>query len=393
MMHGHLLCIPAAHTASVMDLSPRDRISFDTTLDDAMARVRSLHGAAIALEHGRTPVCFDLRRSCHVHVHVLPVELSVNDLIDTGLVRTVPDVPSGEYVMCWTGAGIEPAVLAPTRLVPHLARSLVAVALGGAGTSTWLPLTAPESRLRAVRDETVMKLRVTRRPPVHPVEAPDVIWITGAAGTGKSTLARALAAELRTDVAEVGVLVRLAAVLGRNMAGDHCASMLWRRARMGRLDFHADSRLGLTARAPRVDGTAVEAELWTATPHSRVAELAASPAIDEVLQAVAQRFVANGTGILVGRRRGSLGGMRVIELHLRASEAVRLRRKAAQISRVTGEAAACDPPGLEDPTAASDAALVLDTTSLSPSQVLASARVLLQLHGLGVRPVPAAVAV
>lgn len=197
------------------------------------------------------------------------------------------------------------------------------------------------------------------------------LWITGPAGSGKSTLARCLTDSTDLSVIEVGVLVRLAAKLGGGLAPRHCATLLHRYVRRGRLDFDAASTLKLAAVSPRLDGRALELPLWSELTPDRVREVAADEEIETVLRLITMRELRAGRRIIVSRQAFEVPELSICEVHLTAAAAVRASRKSRQVAPILGlsNMASYDPPSLRASSAEFPGAVVVDTTCLSPSNV------------------------
>jgi len=198
-----------------------------------------------------------------------------------------------------------------------------------------------------------------------------VIAIDGAAGTGKSTLAHRLAAELGLPYVNTGLMYRALALRAhREGVLSEDASALERLARS--LSFELDS----SVRPPelRIDGEPPEAALTSAEVESSVSAVSRHPEVRAVLRREQRRLAAGGA-VMEGRDIGSVVAPDAeLKLFLQAHPDERIGRRA--LDTRDRQDARTNPfvPALD--------AIVLDTTELSPDQVADRALALARARGL-----------
>jgi cytidylate kinase len=211
-----------------------------------------------------------------------------------------------------------------------------------------------------------------------------VIAIDGAAGTGKSTLAHRLAAELRLPYVNTGLMYRALALRAhREGVSTEDASALERLARA--LRFELDS----SVRPPelRIDGEPPEAALTSAEVESSVSAVSRHPEVRAVLRREQRRLAAGGA-VMEGRDIGSVVAPDAkLKLFLRAHPEERVGRRALERDKDPERVArALDTRDRQDartnPFVPAPDAIVLDTTELSPDQVADRAVALARERGL-----------
>lgn len=196
---------------------------------------------------------------------------------------------------------------------------------------------------------------------------PPIIYVSGPAGVGKSLLARRLSQIFDFSTLEVGVVLRLLALLASSSRMPE--DVLWRWSRAGRIAFDGSAALGLASVTPRFDGRAFERSLWSDVCPLAVAELAANPRLGDVLSEVAAQGIADGARVIVGREPQQIAGVKGTEIHLTATPAVRNQRKAQQLARIgVFHGTAYDPPD-QRLDVVGPMALQIDTTDLSAAAV------------------------
>jgi len=212
-----------------------------------------------------------------------------------------------------------------------------------------------------------------------------VIAIDGAAGTGKSTLAHRLAAELRLPYVNTGLMYRALALRAhREGVSTEDASALERLARA--LRFELDS----SVRPPelRIDGEPPEAALTSPEVESSVSAVSRHPEVRAVLRREQRRLAAGGA-VMEGRDIGSVVEPDAeLKLFLQAHPDERVGRRALERDRDPEHVArALDTRDRQDaltnPFVPAPDAIVLDTTELSPDQVAERALALARERGLG----------
>jgi cytidylate kinase len=212
-----------------------------------------------------------------------------------------------------------------------------------------------------------------------------VIAIDGAAGTGKSTLAHRLAAELRLPYVNTGLMYRALALRAhREGVSTEDASALERLARA--LRFELDS----SVRPPelRIDGEPPEAALTSGEVESSVSAVSRHPEVRAVLRREQRRLAAGGA-VMEGRDIGSVVAPDAkLKLFLQAHPDERVGRRALERDKDPEHVArALDTRDRQDartnPFVPAPDAIVLDTTELSPDQVADRAVALARERGLG----------
>ena len=211
-----------------------------------------------------------------------------------------------------------------------------------------------------------------------------VIAIDGAAGTGKSTLAHRLAAELRLPYVNTGLMYRALALRAhREGVSTEDASALERLARA--LRFELDS----SVRPPelRIDGEPPEAALTSGEVESSVSAVSRHPEVRAVLRREQRRLAAGGA-VMEGRDIGSVVAPDAkLKLFLQAHPDERVGRRALERDKDPEHVArALDTRDRQDartnPFVPAPDAIVLDTSELSPDQVADRAVALARERGL-----------
>jgi CMP/dCMP kinase len=191
-----------------------------------------------------------------------------------------------------------------------------------------------------------------------------VIAIDGPAGTGKSTVARAVAARLGFTYLDTGAMYRAVALRARE-TGEPAAEVA------------ARARIELGDRV-RIDGRDVTEAIRTPEVTAATSHVAADPRVREALVGKQQAIVADGNWVAEGRDIGSVVAPdAAVKVFLTAAPEERARRRAEQ----TG----ADPATVLKDQAERDArdssarravfepphdAVPLDTTELSLDEVI-----------------------
>jgi len=193
-----------------------------------------------------------------------------------------------------------------------------------------------------------------------------VIAIDGAAGTGKSTLANRLAAELGLPYVNTGLMYRALALRAhREGVSTEDASALERLARA--LSFELDS----SVRPPelRIDGEPPEADLTSPEVESSVSAVARHPEVRAVLRQE-QRRLATGGAVMEGRDIGSVVAPDApLKLFLEAHPEERVGRRTLERAGDPGRIAEAlgtrdEQDARTNPFVPAPDAVVLDTTAL-----------------------------
>lgn len=195
-----------------------------------------------------------------------------------------------------------------------------------------------------------------------------VVAIDGPAGSGKSTVARALAARLGLGYLDTGAMYRSVtfAALQRGIDPND-------RASVGQLAD--DVVIDLGPEAVTVDGVDATAAIRGAEVGRAVSIVAANPLVREVMVRRQRAWVSDhGGGVLEGRDIGTVVFPDAdLKVYLTADPAVRAQRRAGEVSGVDYHTVAADlarrdalDSGREaSPLTEADDALHLDTTGMS----------------------------
>ncbi len=206
------------------------------------------------------------------------------------------------------------------------------------------------------------------------MSSPRVIAIDGPAGSGKSTIARALADHLGLDYLDTGAMYRAVAFA----------------ALRARIDTGEAAAVVAVARAMDLvlDGTSCVVDGVDATEAIRGAEVTAAvstvAAVAEVRKELVERqraWVAErGGGVVEGRDIGSVVFPDArLKVYLTASSEVRARRRAGEIGDADVEWVAADIRRRDDadsgrvasPLVAADGSVTIDTSDLDIDEVVA----------------------
>ena len=207
-----------------------------------------------------------------------------------------------------------------------------------------------------------------------------VIAIDGPAGSGKSTVARALAAHLGLQYLDTGAMYRSVAFAVLRSGGDPDdgdATAAVARA--------VDLEIGLDRVS--VDGVDATVEIRGPQVSQAVSVVAANPEVRAELVS-RQREWANlrGGGVLEGRDIGTVVFPDAeLKIYLTADPAERARRRAKEVTDLEYEAVAADLARRDtidstraaDPLTEADDAVVVDTTGMTIDEVVAAIAALL----------------
>lgn len=216
-----------------------------------------------------------------------------------------------------------------------------------------------------------------------------VVALDGPSGTGKSTAARRLAADLAAQYLDTGAMYR-AAALGVLRAGvdpyqDAAVSATVERLRI---------EVGTDPASPTValDGADVSVEIRGAPVTSAVSPVSAVPEVRTRLVAQQREIIAAAAGIVVeGRDIGTVVAPDApLKVFLTASTVQRAQRRASQdgvsdldgVRRSVERRDRFDSTRTTSPLRPARDAVVLDTTELDATEVLAGLHELVAQRGL-----------
>jgi len=207
-----------------------------------------------------------------------------------------------------------------------------------------------------------------------------VIAIDGPAGSGKSTVARALAAHLGLQYLDTGAMYRSVAFAVRRSGGDpDDGDATAAVARAVELEIGLDR--------VSVDGVDATVEIRGPQVSQAVSVVAANPEVRAELVS-RQREWANlrGGGVLEGRDIGTVVFPDAeLKIYLTADPAERARRRAKEVTDLEYEAVAADLARRDtidstraaDPLTEAPDAVVVDTTGMTIDEVVAAIAALL----------------
>jgi cytidylate kinase len=201
-----------------------------------------------------------------------------------------------------------------------------------------------------------------------------VIAIDGPAGSGKSTVARAVAARLGLDYLDTGAMYRSVAFAAMRRAVDpDDAEPVARIAREFELELSADGTV-------RVDGTDATIEIRGPEVTRAVSIVAANPQVrQEMCRRQRAWAEAHGGGVLEGRDIGTVVFPdATLKVYLDASPEVRAERRSKEVSELSYETVASDlarRDALDQsrqhaPLRTPDDAVVIDTSHLSVDDIV-----------------------
>lgn len=208
-----------------------------------------------------------------------------------------------------------------------------------------------------------------------------VIAIDGPAGAGKSTVARALAAELGFRYLDSGAMYRCVALSSLD-APDRSPAALAVEARIEMappiVTGPGECAEGGSG-AIRLDGRDVSDLIRTPAVSAHASVVATDPAVREALVAKQRELLASGDWVAEGRDIGTVVAPAAeLKVYLEADPAERARRRAAELGADEGTVLAeqtvrdeRDRSREASPLRAAEGAVVLDTTGLSVADVVA----------------------
>lgn len=201
-----------------------------------------------------------------------------------------------------------------------------------------------------------------------------IIAIDGPAGSGKSTVARAVAARLGLEYLDTGAMYRSVAFAALRRQIDPGDA-----ERVARIARDVDLRLGRDGTV-RVDGADATIEIRGPEVTRAVSAVAANPAVRAAMVSRQREWATErGGGVLEGRDIGTVVFPdALLKVYLTASPEVRAQRRAKEMTELDYDSVAADlarrdaaDQGREHaPLAEADDALVVDTTGLDIDEVV-----------------------
>ena len=202
-----------------------------------------------------------------------------------------------------------------------------------------------------------------------------VIAIDGPAGSGKSTVARALAQELRLDYLDTGAMYRAVAFAALSRGVDPEDD-----ERVASIAHAAVIEVG--ERGVFIDGTDASVEIRGPEVTRAVSAVAANPAVRAELRARQREWAfARGGGVLEGRDIGTVVFPEaLLKVYLTAGADTRAERRSREVRELDYETVAADLARRDaydqsrshDPLMVADDAFVLDTSDLAIDDVVAA---------------------
>ena len=196
------------------------------------------------------------------------------------------------------------------------------------------------------------------------MNSPRVIALDGPAGSGKSTIARALSQRLNLATLDTGASYRAvtAAVLAAGIEPTDTAAVA---------ELAAAATLSVEERV-LIDGRDVTDEIRSDAVNHNVSLVAANPLVRETLVHWQRAWVsAHNGGVVEGRDIGSVVFPNAtVKLYLTASAQERARRRAEEGHESLARRDRLDSTRTHSPLIQADGALEIDTTDLSVEQVV-----------------------
>lgn len=218
----------------------------------------------------------------------------------------------------------------------------------------------------------------------RPVELTRVVALDGPAGSGKSTVARAVARQLGWRFVDTGATYRaITLAVLRAEADLSDADAVLDVARSVRIELSTDPDEAFV----RLDGEDVTAEVRSDEVTSQVSAVSALPPVRELLIELQRRAMGTAGAVVEGRDIATVvAPQAAVKVYLDASPEVRAQRRAAELDQVPASpgqaaeriAAVAQSIAVRDrkdnqttQLASSDGAVHLETSDLSIDQVVA----------------------
>jgi cytidylate kinase len=202
------------------------------------------------------------------------------------------------------------------------------------------------------------------------------VALDGPSGTGKSTVARRLAARLGARYLDTGAMYRAATVAVLRHGADLADSVaITRVVEAAKIEISTDpDRVSIT-----LDGDPVDAEIRTGETTAAVSAVSAVPAVRALLVAAQRELIGDGRIVVEGRDIGSVVWPTARpKVYLTASPEARARRRAGELGSDVAAVAAdiarrdqLDSSRAASPLTQSPDAVEVDTTELDIDQVVA----------------------
>jgi cytidylate kinase len=203
-----------------------------------------------------------------------------------------------------------------------------------------------------------------------------VVALDGPSGTGKSTVARRLAARLGTRYLDTGAMYRAATVAVLNAAVDPADSdAVVAEVSSSLIQVSTNPTLSRTT----LNGRNVDADIRSPATTAAVSAVSAVPSVRSQLVAQQRAIICIGPIVAEGRDIGSVVWPDAeVKVYLTASEAVRARRRAgelgiesvAAISEALRRRDAFDSSRAVGPLRRADGSTEVDTSELSIDEVV-----------------------
>jgi CMP/dCMP kinase len=198
-----------------------------------------------------------------------------------------------------------------------------------------------------------------------------VIAIDGPAGAGKSTVARGVARTLGFTYLDSGAMYRCVALAALDRGLD-----LDDGERLGELAWDLD--IGFAGDTIQLDGQAVEGRIRTPEVTIASSKVSVHPQVRQAMVKRQRELIAAGSYVAEGRDIGTVVSPdSPLKVFLTASEDERARRRAAESGEPVEEVRAAigdrdrrDQERADSPLRAAGDSVALDTTELSPEEVV-----------------------
>lgn len=205
-------------------------------------------------------------------------------------------------------------------------------------------------------------------------ETPMVIAIDGPAGSGKSTVAKAVALRLGLEYLDTGAMYRSVAFASlRGGVDPEDAEVVGNLSRNIDLDIDPSGKV-------TVDGVDATIEIRGPEVTRAVSIVAANPGVRSEMRARQRQWVAKrGGGVMEGRDIGTVVFPEArLKVYLDASPEVRAARRSKEVSDLSYETVATDLARRDaldqnrahDPLRTAEDAVVIDTSNLTVDQIV-----------------------